>query len=68
MDLAAGASAPIHFHAGNGTDLKRVYEALKSRLAFEKRETEVTALVADVAAILVLLAAGLSAWWLGRIV
>lgn len=56
-----------YFHAGNGTDLKRVYEALKSRLVFEKRETEVTALFADAAALLVLLATGLSVWWFGRI-
>ena len=54
-----------HFHAGSGADLKRVYEALKSRLVFEKRETEVTALFADLAG-LFMLAAVLSVWWFGR--
>jgi Ca-activated chloride channel family protein len=56
-----------YFHAGSGADLKRVYEALKSRLVFEKKETEVTALFADAAALLVLLAAGLSVAWFGRV-
>ena len=56
-----------YFHAGSGADLKKVYEALKSRLVFEKKATEVTALFADAAALLVLLAAGLSVWWFGRV-
>ena len=56
-----------YFHAGSGADLKKVYEALKSRLVFEKRQTEITALFADAAALLVLLAAGLSVGWFGRI-
>lgn len=56
-----------YFHAGSGADLKRVYEALKSRLVFEKRETEVTALFADLAGLLMLVAAGLSVWWFGRV-
>ena len=56
-----------YFHAGSGADLKRVYEALKSRLVFEKKETEVTALFADAAALLVLLSAGLSVLWFGRV-
>jgi Ca-activated chloride channel homolog len=56
-----------YFHAGSGADLKKVYEALKSRLVFEKRETEITALFADAGALLMLLAAGLSVWWFGRL-
>ena len=54
-------------HAGSGADLKRVYEALKSRLVFEKRETEVTALFADLAGLSMLVAAALSVWWFGRV-
>lgn len=57
-----------YFHAGSGADLKRVYEALKSRLVFEKKETEVTVLFADAAAMVGLLAAGLSVLWFGRVV
>ena len=56
-----------YFHAGSGADLKKVYEALKSRLVFEKRETEITALFGDAAGLLVLLAASLSVWWFGRV-
>jgi len=56
-----------YFHAGSGADLERVYEALQSRLVFEKRETEVTALFADLAGLFMLVAAALSVWWFGRI-
>jgi Ca-activated chloride channel homolog len=44
-----------------------VYEALKSRLVLEKRETEVTALFADLAGLLILLAVALSVWWFGKV-
>ena len=56
-----------YFHAGSGADLKTVYEALKSRLVLERKETEVTALFADLAASFMLLAAALSVWWFGRV-
>jgi Ca-activated chloride channel homolog len=56
-----------YFYAGSGADLKRVYEALKSRLVLEKRETEVTALFADLAGLLILLAVALSVWWFGKV-
>ena len=56
-----------YFHAGTDTDLKKVYEALQSRLVFEKKETEVTVFFANAAALLMLLGVGLSVWWFGRI-
>jgi Ca-activated chloride channel family protein len=56
-----------YFHAGSGTDLKKVYEALRSRLVLEKREIEITVMFAYAAAVLTLLAAGLSVWWFGRV-
>ncbi|MGJ7509108.1 VWA domain-containing protein [Variovorax sp. GT1P44] len=56
-----------YFHAGTGTDLKKVYEALQSRLVFEKKETEVTVAFAYLAGLLMLVSAGLSLWWFGRI-
>jgi Ca-activated chloride channel homolog len=56
-----------YFYAGTADDLKKVYESLSSRMVVEKKETEVTALVAALAAALVLTAAGLSIWWFGRI-
>ncbi|MCD6077595.1 MAG: von Willebrand factor type, partial [Ramlibacter sp.] len=45
----------------------KVYETLSSKLTVEKKETEVSALFAMVAATLVLLSAGLSLFWFNRI-
>jgi Ca-activated chloride channel family protein len=56
-----------YFHAGSGTDLKKVYEALQSRMVFEKKETEVTAVFAYLAGALMLVSAALSMWWFGRV-
>jgi Ca-activated chloride channel family protein len=56
-----------YFYAGTADDLKKVYEGLSSRMVVERKETEVTALVAALGAALVLLAAGLSLWWFGRV-
>jgi Ca-activated chloride channel family protein len=56
-----------YFHAGSALDLKKVYETLNSRLVFEKKQTEVTALFAAAAAVLSLLAAALSMLWFNRI-
>ena len=56
-----------YFHAASAADLKKVYETLSSRLTVEKRETEISALLALLGALLALLAAGLSVWWFGRV-
>jgi Ca-activated chloride channel family protein len=56
-----------YFHAGSGTDLKKVYEALQSRLVLEKKETEITVVFAYLAGLLMLVSAGLSLWWFGRV-
>ena len=56
-----------YFYAGTAGDLKKVYEALSSRLAVEKKETEISGLLALVAAALALLSAGLSLAWFNRI-
>jgi len=56
-----------YFYAGTATDLKKVYEQLNTRVAMEKKETEITALVTAGAAILALLAALLSVLWFNRI-
>jgi Ca-activated chloride channel family protein len=57
-----------YFYAGTAQDLKKVYDTLSSRLVFEHKETEVTALLAAAAALLVALAVGLSLAWYGRVV
>ncbi len=56
-----------YFYAGTATDLKKVYESLSSKLVFEQRQTEVTALFAAVAAVVAIMAAGLSMLWFGRV-
>ena len=56
-----------YFYAGTAQDLKKVYQGLSTRLIVEKKETEISALLAVIGAALVILAAGLSVWWFGRI-
>jgi Ca-activated chloride channel family protein len=61
------ATRAEYFYAGNALDLKKVYQSLGSRLSAQKKETEITALFAAAAGVLMLLAAGLSVWWFGRV-
>jgi len=56
-----------YFYAGTAEDLKGVYQGLSSRLVVETKETEISALLAAAGAALVVLAAGLSVWWFGRV-
>lgn len=56
-----------YHHAADGSDLKEVYRALQSRLVFETKPVEVSALFALAGALLTLLAAALSMWWYGRV-
>ena len=56
-----------YFYAGNAETLKKVYEKLSSRLTVEKKETEISGLLALAGALLALLAAGLSLLWFNRI-
>ena len=56
-----------YFYAGTAADLKKVYQGLSTRLIVEKKETEISALFAAFGALLVVIAAGLSVWWFGRV-
>ncbi|HMC15988.1 MAG TPA: VWA domain-containing protein [Albitalea sp.] len=56
-----------YFYAGTANDLKKVYQSLSTRLVVEKKETEISGLFAAAAAVLVLVAAGLSVAWFGRV-
>ena len=56
-----------YFYAGTASDLQKVYEHLSSRLSIEKKETEVSGLLALLAALLAMSATGLSLWWFSRI-
>ena len=56
-----------YFYAGSAETLKKVYEKLSSRLTVEKKETEISGLLALLAAILAITSAGLSLLWFNRI-
>lgn len=67
LKQVASATRAEYFYAGNALDLKKVYQSLGTRLSAQKKETEISALFAGFGALLVLLAAGLSVWWFGRV-
>jgi Ca-activated chloride channel homolog len=54
-----------YHHAGTAQDLRSVYQNLGSRLQIQTRETELTALLALIAAILVVVAGSMSVLWFG---
>lgn len=56
-----------YFYAGTANELKTVYQALRSKLVFETRETEITALFAAFAALVAVLSAFLSMSWFNRV-
>lgn len=56
-----------YFYAGTAENLQKVYEKLSSRLTVEKKETEISGLLALVAAILTIMSASLSLLWFNRI-
>jgi Ca-activated chloride channel homolog len=56
-----------YYHAGTAQDLRSVYQNLGSRLQIQTRDTELTGLLAMVAAILLVAASSLSVLWFGRV-
>jgi Ca-activated chloride channel family protein len=56
-----------YFYAGSAADLAKVYQALNAKLVLEKKDTEISALLAAAAAVLVLAAGALSLLWSNRI-
>ena len=56
-----------YYYAGTALDLKNVYQDLGTRLVLEKKQTELTSLVSAAAALLTVLAAGLSLLWFNRL-
>jgi Ca-activated chloride channel homolog len=65
LKQVARMTAAQYFNANSAEDLRTVYQGLSHRVVTQKRETELTGLVALVAALLVALAAGLSMVWFG---
>jgi Ca-activated chloride channel homolog len=56
-----------YFHAASGEDLAEVYQELSSHFVMEQEEMEITAGFSGLAALLMLLAGGLSLFWFSRI-
>lgn len=56
-----------YFRASSGSDLAQVYQSLRSRLALERKETEITVFFAAAAGLLMLASVLLSVWWYGRV-
>jgi Ca-activated chloride channel family protein len=67
LKAIALATSAEYFHAGSGADLKKVYETLNAKYVLEKKETEVSALLCTLAALLIVVAAWLSVSWFGRV-
>jgi Ca-activated chloride channel family protein len=68
LQKIASSTRGEYFRAADARDLKKIYRALGTKLAFEKqRPTEVTAVFAGAGAALAMLAALLSLLWFNRI-
>ncbi len=67
LKAIANKTQAEYYYAGTAADLKKVYETLSSRLTVEKKETEISGLLALAAAVLALLSASLSLLWFNRI-
>lgn len=56
-----------HLRVGNGEALRRIGEQFRRSIGWERRRTEITALFAGAAGLLMLTGAGLSMAWFGRV-
>ena len=68
LKTIATATRAEYFYAGTAPDLQAIYKNLNTKLFFEQKETEITALFAAGAAALALLSALLSLLWFNRII
>ncbi len=67
LKAVASRTAADYFYAGTSTDLTKVYEKLSSRISTEKKETEISGLLALLAAMLTIISASLSVLWFNRV-
>jgi len=66
LKAVAQRTAAEYFHAASAEDLNAVYQTLSSRVTTEKKETEISGLLALLGAALMLVAGSLSLLWFGR--
>ena len=67
LKAVAQATDAEYFIAGSADSLKKVYEKLGTRLHVNKKETEISSLLALAGAVLAIVAAGLSTLWFSRV-
>jgi Ca-activated chloride channel family protein len=67
LKAIANVTRGEYFYAGTAPDLQKIYKSLNTKLFFEQRETEVTAIFAAAAAVLALVSGSLSMLWFNRI-
>ena len=65
-EVARSTGGEYH-HAGSAEALRSVYQELGSRVQMQTRDTELTALLAMVAAMLIVVGAAVSVLWFGRV-
>lgn len=63
----ANLTGAEYFQAQSAGELKQIYKALSTQSVIEKKDTEITALFAAVAAVLAVVSAGVSLLWFNRI-
>jgi Ca-activated chloride channel family protein len=66
LKAVAGITNAEYFHAASAADLAKVYERLNARFVLDRKEIEVSALFSALAALLTIVAAGLSLHWFRR--
>lgn len=66
LKAVADVTRGEYFYAGTSNDLRKVYQQLNSKLVLERKNVEVTSLITMAAALLVVLALGLSLLWSSR--
>ncbi len=67
LKTIANVTRGEYFYAGTATDLQKIYKNLNTKLFFEQKETEVTAMFVAAAAALALISGLLSVLWFNRI-
>ena len=65
LKAVALATEAEYFKAGSSEELKKIYEYLSTQFTLERKDTEISALLAAAALLLFLLAFGLSVRWFG---
>jgi Ca-activated chloride channel family protein len=67
LKAIAQITAADYYHAASAADLRKVYETLNARYVLERKDTEISALLSALGALLAVAAAGMSLLWFARV-